>query len=214
MRLIKDPLKNDWYSGPFNFSKNYSPYFPREKKLGEILILVKLYLLLYIILYYIFRKFVYLHTQALVSCGSTRNGLRWDELVFDPVPVNSYGRIFSHYLSKRRQQRQHRTFGDFPPEMVAAVTSTASGCNCTLDTEPLYLGEHHYPNLLPQVTCRDHQWCSKRVFYPVKVLTNRIYNAETETTRTYTLENLPEELVDQNWRFVQFNVTVACPCPN
>lgn len=164
-----------------------------------------------------------MHTQVLVSCGSiasgsTRNGLTLNELVFDQVPNGWYERFFSYYLSKRREQRQRRTFGDFIPEKfesgdVTVTASATSVCDCTLDYEPVELSNDHYPNVLPAVTCHGGQWCKKFV-YPVLVLTNKTDDAATGKTTSYTQEGLPKEFVIQNWRFVRINVTVACTCPN
>ncbi|XP_025417390.1 uncharacterized protein LOC112688434 isoform X2 [Sipha flava] len=169
-----------------------------------------------------------------IVCRSTaERELRW-ELVFDPTPDELYER-FEWFDDQRRQQRRQRTAGRWlqrrsngnganPQELqmaaaaatvqqsnvaIAAAASAADDvCDCTLMTDVVELREHHYPNQLPTMRCRDGPWC-KKIEYPVQVLTNltNVYDSP------YSQENLPKELSDMDWWFVQINITVACSCP-
>lgn len=158
--------------------------------------------------------------------------MRW-ELVFDPTPDQLYEQ-FERFDDQQQQQQQtagrwlqrrSNRDGVNPRELrmaaatatvqqsnvaIAAAAAAAAGmCDCTLTTDVVELSEYHYPNLLPSVKCKDGLWC-KKIEYPVQVLTNltNVYHSP------YSQENLPKELSDMDWWFVQINITVACTCPN
>jgi len=139
----------------------------------------------------------------------------------------SFERFFSlgRYMAKRR--RANSGSGPRPAATAVRKSSNAAGrtsavCDCTVNRDPVELSDDHYPSTLPAVACHSGQWCRQTV-YPVRVLTRKMTAADELNgggpgdTAAYVVRDgggLPYELVRQNWRFVQVDITVACSCSN
>ncbi|XP_050532791.1 uncharacterized protein LOC126900853 [Daktulosphaira vitifoliae] len=125
------------------------------------------------------------------ACPSTADRLKW-ELVFDQVPYESF-EPFSSQMRKRYQS------------MIDAQPKNK--CECTTRHDFIALQDDHYPSVLPAVTCQGSSFC-RPILYPVRVLSKKVENIRSGETS----KGLPTELIKQNWRFIQINVTVACSC--
>lgn len=156
-----------------------------------------------------------------IACMPTSDKMKW-ELVFEPVPYDDEPFVqLARQMSRRFQQGkrgQHQngvhqnSKRDDPETAVHVQEVNVCDCTETYDSQPT--GDHLFPKQLKAVTCQNSSWCRKFV-YPVRVLAkedSRSCGSSSADKLQFSVDGLPEELINSKWRFVEVNVTVGCIC--